>query len=52
MKRIIALLMCAAMLLCASACGKNVKDKAEAFTMTQLDRGFGTLEFYRNIKEE
>lgn len=34
MKRIIALLMCAAMLLCVSACGKNVKDKAEAFGMT------------------
>ena len=25
---------------------------AEAFTLTQLDRGFGTLEFYRSIKEE
>lgn len=34
MKKIIALLICAAMLLCVSACGKNVKDKAEAFAMT------------------
>ena len=25
---------------------------AEAFVLTQLDRGFGTLEFYRSIKEE
>ena len=25
---------------------------AEAFALTQLDRGFGTLEFYRSIKEE
>ena len=24
----------------------------EAFALTQLDRGFGTLEFYRSIKEE
>ena len=34
MKKIIALVMCAAMLLCVSACGKNVKNKAEAFEMT------------------
>ena len=34
MKKVLAILMCAAMLLCVSACGKNVKNKAEAFEMT------------------
>ena len=33
-KKVFAIFLCAAMLLCVSACGKNVKDKAEAFTMT------------------
>ena len=33
-KKVFAIFLCAAMLLCVSACGKNVRDKAEAFTMT------------------
>ena len=34
MKKTILLILCAALLLCVSACGKNVRDKAEAFTMS------------------